>query len=84
MTPSDSIYCKRCYANLDQAIGSRCARCGRGFSVEDPASYLLRPFPSRRRIVLHTVVMLLLATAVSFVVSIFVGLAQLKYLHSGH
>ena len=85
MTPSNEVkYCKRCYANLDQAIALRCARCNREFDPSDARSFLTRPFPPRKRIIAHTVVMLLLATAVSFVISLFVGAAQLKYLHSGH
>lgn len=84
MSLDDAMYCKRCYANLNQAIGSRCARCSRQFDPSDPQSFLVRPFPPRKRIIAHTLVMLLLATAVSFVISIFVGAAQLKYLHSGH
>jgi predicted amidophosphoribosyltransferase len=78
------MFCRKCYANLDQASGSRCARCGRRFDPDRPRSYLRRPFPSRLRILLHTLVTLLLATGISFVVASFLALAQLKYINSGH
>ena len=83
--PTDSpMFCKRCYANLDQATHSRCARCGRVFNAGAPASYLSRPFPSRRRMIVHTLITLVLSTLVSFLVAGFLAFAQLNRLHSGH
>jgi hypothetical protein len=54
------------------------------FDVNDPFSYLQRPFPSRRKMVVHTLTTLVLATLVSVVVAWFLALAQIKYIHSGH
>lgn len=78
------MYCKHCYADLERAVEGRCARCNKPFDESDPATCLSRPFPSRRRIVVHTLVMVTLATGVSFVVAMFLGMAQLKHLNSGH
>jgi hypothetical protein len=78
------MFCKRCYANLDQATYSRCVRCGHEFQAEDPSSYLERPFPSRGKMIAHTLITLVLATLVSFAVACFLALAQLKFIHSGH
>jgi hypothetical protein len=78
------MFCKRCYANLDQAMDSQCIRCGRNFDVGDPSSYLERPFPTRTRMFIHTMFMLILATVVSTAVAGFLALAQIKYIHSGH
>ena len=84
MGTDPGMFCKRCYANLDQALDSRCLRCGREFSAHDAGTYLTRPFPSRGKLILHTALMLLLSTIVSVVVAGCLGLAQLKYIHSGH
>lgn len=78
-------FCKRCYANLDQATDdSRCLRCGRKFDAGNPSTYLERPFPSRTKIIVHTLINLALATIVSFVVAGVLAMAQIKYIHSGH
>jgi hypothetical protein len=84
MADSRGMYCKRCYANLDQAIEYRCRRCGRGFRADDRNTYLSRPFPSRRKMIVHTLITLVLSTIVSFAVAAVLALAQLKYIHSGH
>jgi predicted amidophosphoribosyltransferase len=78
------MFCKRCYANLDQAIGNCCCRCRKPFDPADQASFLTRPFPSRRRIIVHTTIVLVLASVVSFVVATFTAIAQFKYVNSGH
>ncbi len=83
MPPTDPMYCKHCYANLDQAVDSRCARCNRPFDPSRPGSYLTRPFPSRRRMVIHTLITLILATVVSAVVAGFLAIAQTKFIPSG-
>ncbi len=84
MATDHRIFCKRCYANLDQSTDSRCARCGRKFLAEDPSTYLERPFPSRGKMIMHTLMTLVLATVVSCAVAAFLALAQLKFIHSGH
>lgn len=78
------MFCKRCYANLNQATDSHCLRCGRKFDADRPSTYLERPFPSRTKMIVHTLITLLLATIVSVVVADMLALAQLKYIHSGH
>ena len=78
------MFCRRCYADLQQAFDSRCVRCDRPFNPNEPSSYLPRPFPSRRRMIVHVVATLILATIVSVVVAGFVSVAQIKYFHSGH
>jgi hypothetical protein len=83
--PSDPpIFCKRCYANLDQSTDSRCARCGRVFDASNKKTYYPQPFPSRWRIFGHLLTNLILATIVSAIIAFFLGIAQLKYLNSGH
>jgi uncharacterized paraquat-inducible protein A len=78
------MFCKQCYANLNQASQAQCPRCGREFLMSDPSSYLRRPFPSRAKVFAHTLVMLVLATFVSLVVAGLLAIAQLKFIHSGH
>ena len=78
------MYCRKCYADLDQAVDSSCARCGRQFSAQDPSSYLNRPFPSIGWMIVHSLITLTLATIVSVAVAFFLALAQLKFIHSGH
>jgi hypothetical protein len=78
------MFCRRCYADLHQAFDSRCMRCDRSFDPNNPSSYLPRPFPSRRRIIVHTVTMLILATIVSAIVAAFISMAQMKFIHSNH
>lgn len=78
------MFCKGCYADLNRATDLRCPRCRRTFDPGQPSSYLLRPFPNRRRMLVHLLITLVLATVVSGVIAIIVGLAQLKYFHSGH
>jgi uncharacterized paraquat-inducible protein A len=84
MATDHPMFCKRCYANLDQATDACCLRCGRKFLPQDSSSYLHRPFPSRIKMIVHTLITLVLATLVSFVVATILALAQLKYIHSGH
>jgi predicted amidophosphoribosyltransferase len=84
MPPTNPSFCKRCYANLDQATESRCARCRRAFNPHDPRTTLARPFPPPRRVLLHTVFTLIAATIVSAVIAVMLSVAQLKYLNSGH
>jgi predicted amidophosphoribosyltransferase len=84
MPDEHPMFCKHCYANLNQATDSCCARCGREFQPDNPSSYLNRPFPSRLTMIGCTIATLILTTAVSFVVACLLALAQLKYIHSGH
>jgi hypothetical protein len=78
------MFCRRCYADLNQSAEARCLRCGRPFNPDQPSTYLTRPFPPRWRIIFHTLLTLILATIVSAVVAGFLAVAQLKHLHSGH
>jgi hypothetical protein len=84
MGEADRKFCTRCYADLRQAIDSRCARCGTAFDPGKPSTYLPRPFPPRRRVIAHAVLTVVLATVVSFVVALVLGSAQMKYMNSGH
>ena len=81
------MFCRRCYADLQQAADRgclHCLRCKRRFDPRQPRSYLRRPFPSRRKIIVHSLITLILATIVSFCVAVFLSVAQIKYIHSGH
>lgn len=78
------MYCRRCYADLSQTSESRCPRCGRAFSADKPRSYLRRPFPPPLRIAGHTVLTLILATVVSFVIAGVLSLSQIQQISSGH
>lgn len=84
MTADQPMFCRRCYANLNQATHCRCLRCGRKFDPDNPSSFLARPFPSRTKIIVHTLITLVLATIVSCVVAGVLAMAQIKYIHSGH
>ena len=76
------MFCKRCYADLNQAAECRCLRCRRPFNPNEPTSYLLRPFPSRRKIIIHSLIIFILATIVSAVVAGLLSMAQNNYMNS--
>lgn len=81
------MFCKRCYADLQQAADHgclHCLRCKRRFDPKESRSYLSRPFPSRRKIIMHSIINFILATIVSAIVVVFLTVAQLKYMHSNH
>ena len=96
--PTNPMYCRRCYADLEQAsvyrkdthdhgppyIEFRCTRCNRPFNPDQPKTFLPRPFPPRRRIILHTVLNLLLATLISVIIAFFVATAQMRFMHTSH
>ena len=73
------MYCTRCYSPLDGVTEGRCPRCGLGFDPNVPTSFLVRPFPTGRRIVWH----LLLTTIICIVAAFVVALHQLVQ-SSGH
>lgn len=64
------MYCEKCYAFLDPADGTKCRKCGRPFSPDDPHSYLEKPFPRKSRIIrdiiLTTIFSIIAAFAVAF------------------
>lgn len=74
------MYCQRCYADLRSASEPWCPTCGLGFDPRDPGTFLSRPFPSKRRIVLHLIATTLVGVAVAGVVALF----QTAMLPSGH
>ena len=78
------MFCRKCYANLDQARDFRCARCRRQFNPANPNTYLRRALPSRRKIIVHTILNLILTSIVSVVIAALLAAAQIKYIHSGH
>jgi hypothetical protein len=59
------MYCQRCYTDLHP---------------NDPATFLVRPFPRKRRIILH----LIATTAIGVLVAGIVALFQTAILPSGH
>ena len=78
------MFCRKCYANLDQATDFRWRRCRRQFNPASPKTYLRRPLPSRRKIIVHTILNLILTSIVSVVIAALLAAAQIKYIHSGH
>ena len=72
-------YCRRCYASLANAAYDRCAKCSLPFDEEDPKTYLTRPFPPVRSIVVNVVT----ATIVGVGVAVIVAFHQLTA-SSGH
>ncbi len=90
MPTTNPMFCKRCYADLKQSgdVGALgcffCVRCKRRFDPMDLRTYLSRPFPSRRKIIIHSIITLILATIVSIVVAGWLSVAQMKYFHSTH
>jgi hypothetical protein len=65
------MYCLRCYADLRQVPDHWCPTCGLGFDRNDPKTFLARPFPRKRRIVLQLVLTTLLGILVAGVVATF-------------
>jgi hypothetical protein len=64
------MYCKKCYAFLDPAEGTKCGKCGRPFDPENPHTYLAKPFPSKSRIAQHLILTTILSVAAAFAVAI--------------
>lgn len=64
------MYCHRCYADLRQATLRRCPNCLRPFDPDNPSTYLVRPFPTKKRIALHLVLTTLVGIAAAFVVAL--------------
>jgi hypothetical protein len=74
------MYCRKCYAKLDEVTeSSQCPWCGRIFDRTLPASYLARPFPSVRKIIVQGVATIIIGFLAAGVVAMF----QLSYA-SGH
>lgn len=84
MPTPDPMFCRKCYANLDQAIEGRCLRCKKPFDPANPSTYLPTPFPSRGKIIAHSVITLGLTTIVSAIVAGFLAVLQVGRMHSGH
>lgn len=64
------MFCRKCYAELREAVGNKCPKCSRVFDPANPRTFLLRPFPSPGmiafQIVATTVVGILCAYVVAF------------------
>jgi hypothetical protein len=74
------MYCQRCYADLRSAPEPWCPTCGLGFDPGDPKTFRPRPFPGKRRIILHLIATTLVGVAVAGIVALF----QTAVLPSGH
>ena len=64
------MFCRRCYAPLRADDAPRCPACGRLFDPAKPLTFLQRPFPSGRRIVVHLVATTVLGIVAAFVISL--------------
>ncbi len=84
METDTGMFCKRCYANLNQATHGRCVRCGRAYDPEKPNSFLCKPFPSRTKMVVHTIITVVLGSLVAFLVAFALSILQMRYIHTGH
>ncbi len=73
------MYCRKCYADLGECADVKCPKCGLHFDPQVPGTYLRRPFPRGRWIVLH----LLLTTALGFAAAFVVAFHQAAS-RSGH
>ena len=76
------MYCRRCYAPLD-AGGDRCGHCGRKFDREDGRTFLHRPFPRGRKILIQIIGTTLVGMAVAWFVAM-QQMANQATMWSGH
>ena len=66
------MYCKKCYTHLAHAPDSaHCPKCGRTFNATDPKTFLPRPFPSTRKILIHLLATTIVGILAAFVVAFF-------------
>jgi hypothetical protein len=63
------MYCRRCYAPL-ASQGERCDKCGRKFDPADARTFLHRPFPRGRKILMQIIGTTLVGAGVAFVIAI--------------
>jgi len=76
------MYCKKCYYKLDPSDAAGCCpNCGRAFTAADRRTWLTRPFPSWRRMVLQILLTTLIGGAIAYVVAAFQIAA---FVPSGH
>lgn len=62
------MYCKNCYSRLS-AAEKKCEKCSRPFDVDNPKTFLARPFPSRWNVVFTVAATTIAAAAVAWVVA---------------
>ena len=66
------MYCRKCYAELDAMVEDvRCPQCGRRFDPANAGTYLARPFPDTRKIILYILATSIVSVVVAFVVATF-------------
>jgi hypothetical protein len=73
------MYCRKCYADLRGVTLRTCPKCLMPFDPGNPSTFLSKPFPTKKRIVLHLVLTTIVGVAAAFVVA-FHQAAR----HSGH
>src|SRR3954463_16779494 len=65
------MYCKKCYADLSLATQPKCPGCARPFNPDNPATFLVHPFPTKKRMLFHLLITTILALGASLVVATF-------------
>ena len=66
------MFCRKCYTELDGAVESRrCPKCRREFDPSDRGSYLLRPFPDTKKIIIQIIGTTIVGFIVAWIVSFF-------------
>ena len=64
------MFCRRCYAPLNVNESPRCPNCGRLFDPTKPLTFLQRPFPSGRKMVVHLVATTFLGIVAAYVIAL--------------
>ena len=66
------MYCQKCYTNLAfTADFCICPKCRRPFDPANPRTFLARPFPKTKKIIMQIVFTTVIAALVAFVVAFF-------------
>ena len=64
------MYCRKCYADLRSTSSGRCPNCRLGFDPDNPATFLSRPVPTKKRMILHVILTTIVGIAAAFVVAL--------------
>jgi hypothetical protein len=66
------MYCRNCYTNLAEAADTGlCPKCHRKFELGNAKTFLLRPFPSKSKIIVHVLLTTIVGILAAFVVAFF-------------
>lgn len=64
------MYCRKCYADLRNTSEGRCPNCRLAFDPDNPATFLSRPFPTKKRMILHLLLTTIVGIGAAFVVAL--------------